>query len=86
MALHRRHLGRDSERPYWTSLPYLDIQKRIGKIPREHYQPPKDLPHQLLTLLLEVNQQEDGRRGDCSRRAQKRRGEGTNDQYHLDRY
>jgi hypothetical protein len=33
------------------------MQKQIGKILREQYQPPQELPHQLLVLLLKVDQQ-----------------------------
>ena len=39
--------------------PYLAIQQRIGSMLRQQYEPPKDLPHELLALLVELNNQED---------------------------
>jgi hypothetical protein len=37
---------------------YVAIQKELGKILRQQYEPPEQLPHLLLTLLLELNEQE----------------------------
>jgi hypothetical protein len=34
-----------------------EMQKQIGKILREQYQPPQELPHQLLVLLVKADQQ-----------------------------
>ena len=34
-----------------------EMQKQIGKILREQYQPPQELPHQLLVLLIKADQQ-----------------------------
>ena len=39
--------------------PYLAIQERIGSMLRQQYEPTKDLPHQLLVLLVELNNQDD---------------------------
>ena len=39
--------------------PYLVIQQRIGTMLRQQHEPPKDLPHQLLALLVQLNNQED---------------------------
>jgi hypothetical protein len=41
------------------ALPYPEIQKRIGVELRKQYEPPKDLPHLLLTLLLQLDKSED---------------------------
>jgi hypothetical protein len=41
----------------YTTARYAEMQKAIGKILREQYQPPQELPHQLLMLLLRVDQQ-----------------------------
>jgi hypothetical protein len=35
--------------------PYLAIQERIGSMLRQQYEPPKDFPHQLLALLVQLN-------------------------------
>jgi hypothetical protein len=43
--------------PTPRTQPYAEMQKQIGKILREQYQPPQELPHQLLVLLLKVDQQ-----------------------------
>ena len=40
-----------------TPSPYHEIQKRIGMILREQYEPPKELPHQLLVLLIKADKQ-----------------------------
>jgi hypothetical protein len=59
MELHRRYYSDDDyfERPPRMLPPYLEIQKRIGSFLRELYVPPKDLPHRLFTLLIEVDKQ-----------------------------
>jgi hypothetical protein len=61
MALdrHRRRSDGHSKRMAWASPPYLDIKMAIGKSLREQYELPKDMPHQLLTLLLEIRKSED---------------------------
>ena len=45
----------------WTPSPYHEIQKRIGMILREQYEPPKELPHQLLVLLIKADRQKGGK-------------------------
>src|SRR5258705_7199840 len=35
--------------------PYREIQKQIGMILRKQYAPPKELPHQLLALVIEAD-------------------------------
>ena len=64
MGLHHRYYADDLD--YWPAPrthPYAyagmqtEMQKQIGKILREQYQPPQELPHQLLVLLLKVDQQ-----------------------------
>jgi len=63
MGLHHRYYADDldySPTPRtqrYAKQPYAEMQKQIGKILREQYQPPKELPHQLLVLLLKVDQQ-----------------------------
>jgi hypothetical protein len=46
-----------SERPSWQS--YHDIPMRIGEALRMQYEPPQELPHQLLTLLMQVTGQQE---------------------------
>jgi hypothetical protein len=63
MSLHRQYYsdGAGMECGLWTPLPYRAIQRRIGMVLKEQYEPPKDLPHQLLALLIEVENSEDDR-------------------------
>jgi hypothetical protein len=39
--------------------PYREIQKRIGAVLRKQYEPPKELPPQMLTLLRQMDETED---------------------------
>ena len=64
MGLHHRYYADDLDyspiprtQPYAYAGRQTEMQKQIGKILREQYQPPQDLPHQLLVLLLNVDQQ-----------------------------
>ena len=68
MGLHHRYYADDLDdsptprtQPYakqpYAKQPYAEMQKQIGKILREQYQPPQELPHQLLVLLLKADQQ-----------------------------
>jgi hypothetical protein len=73
MGLHHHHYAAKAEPlprmpPHYAAKaeplprmppPYLAIQQRIGSILRQQYEPPKDLPHELLALLVELNNQED---------------------------
>jgi hypothetical protein len=62
MSLHHRYYGAKAEpppprmRPPYLAMPYLAIQQRIGSMLRQQYEPPKDLPHQLLVLLVQLKQ------------------------------
>jgi hypothetical protein len=38
---------------------YRDIPLHIGHALRKHYELPEELPHQLLTLLMQINDDED---------------------------
>jgi hypothetical protein len=59
MSLHHRYYAADAEPPPWMPPPYLAIQQRIGSMLREQYEPPKDLPHHLFALLIQLDKQED---------------------------
>jgi len=61
MGLHRHYYSDDFglDRGPWTPPPYREIQMRIGSMLREQYEPATALPHELLTLLIELNSQED---------------------------
>jgi len=37
------------------SPPYIEIQKQLGKGLRKQYEPPRELPHHLLTLLIQLS-------------------------------
>jgi len=55
MGLRRCRPRAQSGRSYFRGPPYFDIQKHIGKSLREQYELPKDLPHNLLTLLIRID-------------------------------
>jgi len=65
MGLHHHYYAEKAEplprrrmpAPYLA--PHLAMQQRIGSMLREQYEPPKDLPPNLLALLIELNNQED---------------------------
>jgi hypothetical protein len=50
---NRQHL--ELERPSWPAMPYRDIQMQIGRAMKLQY----ELPHQLLTLLMQVTGREE---------------------------
>ena len=54
MARHHQAHVESSWRYRATPL-YAEIQKQIGKGLKEHYEPPPELPHRLLTLLMQLN-------------------------------
>ena len=37
------------------SYSYIEIQRQLGKGLRKQYEPPRELPHHLLTLLVQLN-------------------------------
>jgi len=55
MGLHHRYYAAKAEPPPRMRPPSLAIQERIGSMLRQQYEPPKDLPHQLLALLVQLN-------------------------------
>jgi hypothetical protein len=59
MGLHHHYYAAKAEPPPRVRAPYLAIQQRIGSMLGHQYEPPKDLPHQLLALLIELNNQDD---------------------------
>jgi hypothetical protein len=54
---NRQHL--ELERPSWPAMPYRDIQMQIGRAMKLQYELPQELPHQLLTLLMQVTGREE---------------------------
>jgi hypothetical protein len=62
MAFRQHQPAAESRRRFYSSAPpYLDIQKHLGKALREQYKPPKELPHGLFTLLLQISEPEDNK-------------------------
>jgi hypothetical protein len=58
MGLHHRYYADDLDySPPPRMPPYAEIQKEIGKILREQYRPPEELPPQLLMLLIKADKQ-----------------------------
>jgi hypothetical protein len=53
---HRRAADRV---PDWKAPPYRDIQTKIGEGLRAHYEPPEEMPHRLLTLLIQMDEREE---------------------------
>jgi len=60
MGLHHHYYAAKAGSLPRMPPPRLAMQHGIGSMLREQYEPPKDLPHELLALLLELNNQEDG--------------------------
>jgi hypothetical protein len=58
MAPHH-HTRVESSGRYRTTPPYAEIQKQIGNGLKQQYEAPKELPHQLFALLLQIQDQED---------------------------
>jgi hypothetical protein len=57
MSIDRPQRHRLADRvPDWKAPPYRDIQTKIGEGLKAHYEPPKELPHRLLTLLIQMNE------------------------------
>ena len=64
MGLHHHYYADDlyysptpRTQPYAYAGMQTEMQKQIGKILRGQYQPPQELPYQLLVLLLKADQQ-----------------------------
>ena len=66
MGLHHRYYADAADprprprlkvRPRTPSPYHEKIRKRIGMILREQYEPPMELPHQLLVLLIKADKQ-----------------------------
>ena len=58
MGLHHRYYADDIDySPTLRTQPYAEMQKQIGRLLREQYQPAQELPDQLFLLLLKVDQQ-----------------------------
>jgi hypothetical protein len=58
MSIERLQRHRTVDRvPDWKAPPYRDIQTKIGEGLKAHYEPPKGMPHRLLTLLMQMNEQ-----------------------------
>jgi hypothetical protein len=58
MAPRRNHQQVESEDTPCPTMPLSDIQKQIGKTLRSQYEPPEELPEQLLSLLRQVTGRE----------------------------
>jgi hypothetical protein len=55
---HQTHV--ESSGRYRSTPPYAEIQKQIGNGLKQQYEPlPKELPHQLFALLLQIQDQEE---------------------------
>jgi len=46
-----------SHLPYGKAPPYHTIQTKIGQELRARYEPPQELPHRMLALLMQINEQ-----------------------------
>jgi hypothetical protein len=44
--------------PPWERPPYLAIEMRIGEELRERFKPPQEMPHKLLTLVMQLGDQD----------------------------
>ena len=58
MAQQWLELAERSEHEAWnTNLRLRALQTAIGEELRPHYEPPQELPHRILTLLMQLNGQ-----------------------------
>jgi hypothetical protein len=55
MGLRRHKPGSTHGRHHLGTPPYIEIQKQFGKALRKQYEPPPELPHHLLTLLIQLS-------------------------------
>jgi hypothetical protein len=53
MSIDRQPQRTADRVPDWKASPYRDIQTKIGEGLKAHYEPPRELPHRLLTLLIQ---------------------------------
>jgi hypothetical protein len=58
MRLRRREPDTMCGRHHLGTPPYIEIQKQLGNGLRKQYEPPRELPHHLLTLLIQLNDNE----------------------------
>jgi hypothetical protein len=59
MTIRRKQHRKALRRSYWDAPPYREIQSRIAEGLREQLAPPKDLPHRLLTALMQQTDNEE---------------------------
>jgi hypothetical protein len=45
--------------PDWKAPAFRDIQMKIGEGLKAHYDLPMELPHRLLTLLMQITKQQE---------------------------
>ena len=56
MRLHRQNTDSTHGRHRFGALTYIEIQRELGRALRKHYElPPLELPHQLLRLMIQLN-------------------------------
>jgi hypothetical protein len=55
MRLRRQNTDSMYGRHHLGAPRYTEIQKQLGKALIKHYEPPPELPHHLLTLLIQLN-------------------------------
>jgi len=55
-SVHRRYFKR--QYPAWCAdATYREIERKIGEELRKFYEPSKELPHSLLALLMQINEE-----------------------------
>lgn len=55
MRLNRQNIDSLHRRRHLRPPSYIEIQKQLGEALRKHYEPPPELPHHLLTLMIQLN-------------------------------
>jgi hypothetical protein len=59
MTMRAQQQRKTRREPYWAAPPYREIQNRIGEGLKEELEIPKELPHRLLTALMQLRDDEE---------------------------
>jgi hypothetical protein len=56
---HQRQRRRETRSfPPWAAPPYREIEMKIGEGLRKRYEPPQELPHRLLALVMQIKRED----------------------------
>jgi len=59
-SFHQRQRRRETRSfPAWAAPPYREIEIKIGEELRRRWEPPQELPHHLLALMMQMKSHDD---------------------------